>query len=161
MQVQNPEVGMIARDQAGLTIAEGFPQSLSSQIIPVINLTPEDYRLLNIKSSGSSVSATSNTIFTTSAERDTYIVGIVYSFVKDATCDVATGFSRIQTTIDGVSGSVLARFALLTLTAQNQTTYIKFPRPVKVNRNVAVQLAQDTFTAGTFARYGTVYYFEK
>ncbi len=83
---------------------------------------------------------------------ETYITSVTCSFAKDATCDVATG--ALNATLipadSGITSNVL-RQAVLTLTADSQTSVIEFPYPLKV-KNASPLAYTGTFSAGAMSR---------
>lgn len=105
----------------------------------------------------SNTSTGSGTIFTSPIDKDTYITGVIFSFVKDAACDTSLGVAAVQTTIDGLSGRHLASLAMASLTAERDTVYVQFLPAVKIDRNAVVQFASKTFTAGTMLRVATIF----
>ena len=157
---QNPEIGQIFRDEAKTTLSEGFPQNISSSIQPVLDLTPYFHKGIKIQSGASSTSASSGTIFTTSATKKTYIVGYQYHARKDATCDTASATAGIRATIDGKSQFFYIWYQA-PLVLQELQSELMFDRPVLVDKNVAIQFAQSTFTVGTFLRSAVIYYYEE
>lgn len=104
----------------------------------------------------SNTSSGSGTIYTTPADKDTYITGVIFSFVKNAACDTALGVAAVQTTIDNLSGRHLASLAMDTLTAERDTVSVRFD-DLKIDRNVVVQFSSKTFTAGTMLRVCTIF----
>lgn len=156
-QIQNSDAIKAIRDGARLSITEGFPQALDLRVIPVMDMTPRFHRNSFPKQANTSTSSSAGTIFTTDTVKDTYITGIQYSYVKDAACDIATSVASVRTTINGQSSQVICAVTLLTLTAQAGDFAIAFERPIKIDKGVTVQLVQNTFTVGTFARSATVY----
>lgn len=159
MQVQNPEVGEIIRDQAGLTLTEGFPQSLSSSITSVIDITPHFHKVMSSINDTGTTSGT-RTVFTASTSKKTYIVGFHYSYIKDATCDITTGAGIAVRAVSGGATRTLAAFTVLTTTAQSESIFIQLPRPILMDRGGAVSHT-GTYTAGTLVRSLTVHYYEE
>jgi len=157
-QVQNSEVADHLRSHTKLDILQMPSVGIENKVVPTLDVTPVPE--IKVVQNASSSSSATGTIFTTSATKKTYILAIQYNMVKDATCDIATGIASVRTTINGVSGQVLGSVYNLTLTAQNQGYSIVLPYPLLVDKAVAVQFAQATFTAGTFARTATIYYYE-
>jgi len=99
------------------------------------------------------------TLHTTSDKKDTYVTGVLLSFVKDATCDIPTGTININSTIAGKARR-LADIAVLTLTAQSNQIFVTLPFPIRLDRNVAVNIS-GTFTAGTCSRTGILFGYEE
>jgi len=162
MQIQNVEAAAIIRSQAGLTLAEGFPQNLASTVQPVIDMTPDSHVVADCASVAATASAASNNIVTNAdLNRDRYITGVTLSILKDATCDVATGAVTLSAVLDGDSTSTaLLSLPVLTTTAQSDRISLALVRPVKLKKGAAVALGQGTFTAGNFIRHAQVYYYD-
>lgn len=148
MQVQNPEATAIIRDQAGLTIAEGFPQNLSSSIVPVMDMTPNFHRLINRVLSATSGSS-SVSLGTTDANKVSYLQGFSLSMHKDAAMDVATGSCSLTVSMNGIS-TVIARIPYITLTAERESIFIALPKPIKLDKNTSITAARGSSTAGVF-----------
>lgn len=158
MQVQNPEATQVIRDQAKLTLAEGFPQSLSSQIIPVIDMSPDFHKNLSSFVNGSN--ATGNSVlYTGTSGKKLCIVSAAIAVAKDATCDLATGPIQITYVQGGVTKTLIA-LPNLTLTAQQMETSISLIRPIicDAGTNVACTV---TYTAGNLRRQMQVYGYEE
>ena len=98
------------------------------------------------------------TIFTPRAGVDTYRIGLEASYIKDATCDLATGYFGIYCNINGIS-KYLCYFTGIALTASNGIINISFSHPIKVDRGTAVAFG-GSFTAGVLSRAACIYYYE-
>ena len=159
MLIQNSDVGRIAREQAGLTLAEGYPQNLLSNVQPVLDITPRNHRLIKIINASSQSSTTGGTVLSGNNDVDRFITMIQYHMIKDVTCDTATGTAGVRTNIDGV-GRNIAQINILTTTAQSELVQIDFNRPIKIDRNASITFTQPTFTTGAMARSVTVGYYE-
>lgn len=155
MQVQNPQAGEIIREQAGLTLAEGFPQNLSSSIVPVMDMTPDFH--IKFYTAAAAVAATgSGGVISAKASVKYRIHGFLASFVKDATCDGADGSISWTFTQDGVTRT-LASFPVITLTAQSNQIGLMFDNPIICDENSAISTASYTFTAGKCRRNIVLY----
>jgi len=131
-----------------------IPQiGFSTNAVPTIDINPK-YSVFAY--SASVTAAGSSTLFTSSTERDTYITGLTFSIIKDSANDSATGSTGIYTTINGNTAVYIARIAILTLTAQNETISIQFTYPLKIDRGAIVAIALVTIGAGAFTRCATV-----
>jgi len=86
---------------------------------------------------------------------DFFLTGVTLSFVKDATCDIATGSVAINATVNGVVRGVLS-LSLLTLTAQNQSLSISLPKPLKIDKGTNIQRGAFTFSVGTGAVHACI-----
>lgn len=157
--IQNPDAGEIIRRQAGLTLAEGYPQMLGSTVQPVMDMTPRFHRIAKVVSNLSTTSSATVTIFTTSATKDTYIDSVQLGIIKDSTCDAATGSVSLRCTIDAAN-QFLCVLPVLTLTGQEHNVTVVFPKPVLVNRGVGFQLVTPTYTTGNFIRAYSITYHE-
>lgn len=140
---------------------DSIPSELADRVIATIETNPKLLRDTTLIKN-TSISTTGNqTIFTSSATRDTFITGILLTATKDATCDVAIGqsFASIFTTINGAT-TTLAAFSGLTLTAQDKEIFIDFDKPLKIDKNVAVSIGGGAYTVGLNARAATIYGYE-
>ena len=158
MESQNPEIGQIGRSQCSLTLQEGFPNNISSSIVPIIDVTPYKFQKLKtiyINSTGSGGA----TILTTNATKKTFIVGAVFSFVKNVTCDMATGAMTCSYVQDSVTYNFIS-LSSLTLTAERDTSSIQFYKPILVDKGSAIRLGTNSFTAGACNRTAVIYYYE-
>ena len=158
MQVQNPEATQIIRDQAKLTVAEGFPQNLSSSIVPVMDMTPRFHR--NETSFANGYTTSGNISLATSGQgKRFYITGYQIGIIKDATCDLASGDILVSYTQEGVSSRRLARIPTLTLTAQQISINHTLRNPILIDENSSITMT-GTFTAGSMARSLTIFGYE-
>jgi len=157
MLIHNAEVGEIVREQARLNIAEGWPQNLLPNVQPVLDITPDFHKKINLVKTLDSSGSGSATVFTTATDVDTYITGIQFSFIKDATCDAAnTSDPGITVTIGGLAVQI-CKLAMLTLTAQSQAIYMPLTIPVKVDRGTNVAITSVSYTAGTLVRATSIH----
>lgn len=157
MQIQNQDATQIIRDQAKLTLSEGFPQNLLPNVQPVMDMTPDFHHDVNTFSSANSGSG-SITAYSGAAGKQLAITGVQISYVKDATCDVATGSMSVVATKGGISRTIAA-IAFLTLTAQHGSVSVAFERPFICDP--ATNITQsNTFTVGSMRRVVTVQGYE-
>lgn len=149
VQIQNTDAINAIRNAAKLSISEGFPQNLLPNVQPVMDMTPSFHRLTQFAKSTTrnATAGASGTVFTASADRDTYITGVHLAFQKDAACDGPTASINAQVTINGQLVQ-LCRLPTLTLTAQDFTQYISFEKPIKIDRGTNAQLGAYAYTAG-------------
>lgn len=157
MLIQNQDAAQIIRDQAKLTLSEGFPQNLLPNVQPVMDMTPRFHRTITTYASGVSTSG-AQTVYTAVTGKRLYIVGVFLGVVKDATNDMATGAVTVTANVGG-SSKTLAAIPVLTLTAQDQNSYVSFERPIVVDRGANVSTSA-TFTAGAMRRNVTIYGYE-
>ncbi len=108
-------------------------------IIPTIEIIPQT----DVLGSGKLINSTSQNLFNSSADKDTYITGVSYSFIKDVTSTATQIF--IACTIRGVL-KYIYRIACITLTPQTGQDSFSFP-PIKIDKNTAVSIVSDTNVA--------------
>lgn len=96
--------------------------------------------------------ALSITLPTVSTGGQTFITHINCSYVKDATCDVASGTLSVAITpADSNVSTNAVRQSVLTTTAQSDTIAVSFPFPIKVKNASAITYG-GTFAAGAMSR---------
>lgn len=143
---------------AGLTGADVVPQELAEKALPTIDMTPDFHRVTTISAGSTATSTGNGTVYTTSANKDTYITNITYNMIKDVACDVATGNIAVTANVDGISKNIIL-ISTITLTAQTYSISIPFKNPLKLGRNTTI-LMTGAFTAGVMVRSCTVQGFE-
>jgi hypothetical protein len=157
VRINNQDVMNKLAKNANIQIAqERAPNELAEKIVPTFETNPQLLKENIILGSTNKTSTGAGTIFTTDAQRETYITSIKYSYVKSATCDVATGaVATLTCVIDGVSKSLLSLVGL-TLTAEKDTVVLNFTYPLKIDKNSIVAFGSESFTAGTLMRYCSI-----
>jgi len=157
--IQNTEAINIIRDQAGLSLKEGFPQNLAMTVQPVLDMTPDFHK--NFICSANTTTSTGSATVLSAKEKVQYVIhGYSASFIKDATCDAADGTVQWNITQGGVVRAIVV-FPILTLTAQSQAVSCWFNRPIRCDVNTIVQAASITFTAGKLRRSIVLYVSEE
>lgn len=129
-----------------------IPDYVKGDVQPVVEI---DKPILNVSRSNSTAATTSATIYTTPTDRDFYLTNVSLSYIKNATCDLATGSYTLTCFIDGQNVQLI-RIPILTLTLQEGTINIDFDKPMKIDRNTVIGLAGASFTAGAFVRAGAI-----
>jgi len=105
-----------------------------------------------VNTSSTTTGTMSLSLPTVDARQETYITNLLYSFAKDATCDIATGALTVQPTSDLQQiAKNLIHVAVITLTADAQTINVSFPYPLKVKNNSSIACG-GTFTVGLLSR---------
>lgn len=152
-QIQNPEAVDIIREEAKLSLGDGFPQVLGNQVVPVMDMTPHHHKKAHICKTAFASNTTSANLYTTPTDQDFYLTALSLSVVKDATATSTESSIRVNI------GSVTVRIATIigfTLTAQNQTYALSFNNPVKIDRGTTFTVQNGTGTANINA-IGTIY----
>lgn len=146
---QNKKIVGKAIDELQLNPLE---DEIPLRVVPLIQPT-FDLQLNKTKIVREGSVATTNastTLITTPTDKDFYLTYLFIDYIKNATADGASSATlgpRIVTTIGGVSRQLL-RTVNLTLTAQNGRIAVSFPKPIKIDRGVAISLSNYTFTVG-------------
>lgn len=159
MQIQNEEATRIIREGAKLALAEGFPQVLLPNVVPVMDMSPDFHRKVSSVFSGSATSSGGATIYTARPGVRFVITGFSYGFSKDATCDTATG-SMTTTAIIGGVGRSLSRVPVITLKEERGFINMNFPAPLVCDENTSISISSSTYTVGLMVRTLTVYGYE-
>lgn len=141
MQIQNPIVAQLARDQATLSVSEGYPNNLLPNVQAVMDVTPDFHRISNV---GGSVTA-AGTVFTVKADRDFYLTSACMSGAKTA-ADSGTALS-LTASIGGQTFTLISVISV-TLTAREEVITQSWFNPIKVDRGTNITLsAGGTWTA--------------
>ena len=160
MQIQNENASSIIREEAKLTLAEGWPQVLLPNVVPVMDMTPSFHQLTTIIKDSTTSANTNPTIYTVPAKKVFYLTALKLSYRKDATCDASSGQQVITATIDG-STVVICGLASITLTAESESIYQNFQRPIRLKAGSAIVSGRSgAFTVGALQRSATVYGYE-
>lgn len=152
---QNKRISNFIVDELRLNpVSDNIPKT----VVPSIQPTFEVDRKFSVPLATNNNTATgSATILTTPANVDTYITGVHLSFIKDATCDVATNSLVQITAISQGTTYGLLSFPLITLTAQTGSDFAVFNPPLKVDRGTAIALTSATFSAGIMLRFSKIF----
>lgn len=132
-KIQNTDLINNAREQARLSISEGFPQMLGETIVPILDASPNQNRFCNIVRRNTGTGTI--TIFTTPADKDFYLTYAMLSTIKDTASTATT--SGINITVQGNTVSIIS-IAGITLTAQDQIAVATFSPPIKIDRNTVI-----------------------
>lgn len=157
MQIQNPDVGQVLRDEAKLTLVESSSQNLLPNVQAVIDVTPSKSVTRYLGSTLRSTTGTSSLLASDTLSE--YVIhGIYISATADSSCDVSEFW--IGGTIDGVASRRLCAFRKTTLTAFNGSLYVPFPVPLVLRQGTAIDLNL-SFTVGTASFMAVVYGFKR
>lgn len=156
-KIYNAEVTNGLAKNAGIQInVDKVPNELAEKIVPTFETNPDAIRKSNRVTSGSLTNATSANIITTEADRDTYLVGVIMHYIKDATA-TSTEFA-VQVTPENQSIQNILRVGGITLTADSGSVSISLPYPLKLKRN-ATQLLYSATNVGNFTvKCSLIYY---
>ena len=160
MQIQNENASSIIREEAKLTLAEGWPQVLLPNVVPVMDMTPSFHQLTTIIKDSTSSANSNPTVYTVPTKKVFYLTACKLSYQKDAACDATTGQQTITATIDG-STIVICGLASITLTAEKDSIFQNFQRPIKLKAGSVITSGRSgSFTVGALQRSATVFGYE-
>jgi len=142
-EIQNQKTIKEIRLAGGLGILE-TPKSLSNQVVPVFNVNPKDYRVINVIKDVASVTTGDSTVYTTPADKDFFLSSYILSTQADVTAD--STFVKLQIIQDGTA-KIIALMRKLTLTTFSGVVSMNLMNPIKVDRGTAITITQ-TFTVG-------------
>lgn len=154
--IRNPSLLKRFTDFLRLKTGDMLDGQVTGLIVPVINI-PVDNR--EIKSESATASdALSATIFTTNAERDTYLIGFDLSIAKSALAPSTN--SQIQATPFGEALKAIARINYEPLTAGDHRGNVMLPVPMKLARNSTIAVLNTSATASIDAT-AIIYFYEE
>jgi len=136
------EIRTAAKTQPG---SQTINTSLHNVAIPTIEVNP---KIVKNGYSFPKSQSTTGTVYLGNpggSTRDFYITGVYVSFVKDASCDVATGDLQVDIPVLGTNIAVVV-MPVITLTAEKFSTFVSFGHPIKVDKGGNFQFT-GTFTA--------------
>lgn len=119
--------------------------------IPVVEVGLKSVKNAFVRSNFAT-NSTGVTIFTTSANADTYLVSAALTMIKDAT---ATATSSSITIVYNGSTELLISIPEITLTAQTLSVNITLPHPIKLDRGSLVRITNST-NVGNISSFGSV-----
>lgn len=138
------------RASAGLQAGrDKMPDELGGQVVPTCEVNPRFTSPSLFCKANTAANATSQTIYTTPADADFYLVACQLSMIKDA--GATSTHSSLNLYVDGVAQNILS-IPGITLTAQNQSISLSFPRPLKIDRNTIIAVQNGTNNANVLAR---------
>lgn len=137
------------------TAHDTTPTQLAEKILAVINVNPD--RLVQVRTEAASDTASLTAIHTTSATKDTFIIGAALSYHKDVVSDSET--TDIRCTPFGKGETLLIQLNYEPTVAGNDHAEITFPLPIKVARGTIIGIKNQTATA-SIDNVGTIYFYE-
>jgi hypothetical protein len=158
--IHNSDLSKELREGAKIQISiDKIPTELAEKVVPVMEVNPKMLRYITHSYGDVKTTTGSLSPLTFSSTKDTYLTNVNASFVKDATCDIASGSIAINAQPDGSGVVPLAQFSVLTTTAQSGVMNITLNPPMKMKRSSVLTIT-GTFTAGALARSIAAQYFE-
>lgn len=138
--------------------SDALPSSLSSQIVPVIEVNPNALRKVNFTTALQKTTSGSGTIYALPIGKQLYITGVTISYEADATSDCT-----LLTVTAPIGGAyrTLAGLTKLTTSAGKDSISVTFPFPLMVDPSTIVSAGSlffnFTFTVGNITAYAVVH----
>jgi len=152
IKIQNADAIQAIRAGAKLSISEGFPQELTGQALPVMDMTPNFHRFANIVRSVQATTSGTSTLYTTPTDKDFYLTAASLNYEKDVVNDSLLVY--LSVVIDGATNNVL-RIGKLGTTASKGESSIALSPPIKLDRGSQI-LIGGSFTAGALNKSGSI-----
>jgi len=162
VSITKGEVIQTIANKVGLQVSDGVPTQLANVVSPVIDVEPA-IRCNKTSQQSFTTSNAGGTLFSTRSDVDTYLIGMNYSYIKDATCDTAIGVRNITAILDKrTTAQTILSHAVLTTTAQQEDINVMFAVPLKLKKGTtgAVSISTDTYTLGLRAKNITLWLYE-
>jgi len=154
---QNKRIANYVIDELRLNpITDNVPKTVVPSIQPTFEV---NRKFVNIQRATPATANSNSTILTTSSSVDTFITAASIYFIKDATCDAASGVGpQITAQLDGDSAArAIVSTAIITLTAQEGSQTQSFNPPLKIARGSTITGDRGaTFSAGNLVRSYTI-----
>lgn len=144
IRINNADLKRAFSDSTKTQLSEQPNLIDNSKVTPVIDVTPLNHKTLDFGIAVSADNAVAATLFTSSANADTYLTSGTLGWIKDATS--TSTLATIRAVVNGGT-FILAAIPGITLTANAQTISFVLPYPVKIDRNTAVTLTSSTNVA--------------
>lgn len=151
-KIYNSELSKELREGGKLQVIDKMPDELADKVVPVMEVNPKLLKQINLIKSSTS----NGTIFTTDANKDTYLCAAMLT-----ASGTATAANRISVTPFGQSSAVdilgVDIRVSVALDVSNGSNNIALPYPIKLARGSAVTLT----TTATSARAAVFCYEEE
>jgi len=158
VQTNNSEVVRELQSATKIQTMQGIPTQINNSIVPTIEVNPKLVKeAINVTTSSAVSGSATILANTVNTGRDVYVTAATLGYVKNVTCDIATGIISIIYVQNGASRALLS-LPVLTLTADNGNITCSFPHPIKIDRNTSITM-NGTFSAGAMIRCGGLSYF--
>lgn len=147
--IYNSDLSKELQNGARLQIRDKCPTELAEKVVPVMEVNPKALRAITFVIDYSrSTTASGVTIFTTDANKRTFIKGISINNVSDAAADNTAILINSKIFGDSTSGTNILRLNKITLTAGSFEKVNLFDgQGVELQRNTTVTLS-NVFTVG-------------
>jgi len=153
VQIQNTDAIKLIRDNARLSISEGFPQDLGKTVVPVMDMTPNLQRFVNFLRNTVKTTTGTSTIFTLLEK--TLLYGVYMNLTADGANDGVSAAITVTMAGEGIGRTVL-QLQKQMLTAGTVQQYVSFPVPIELQKGSSITHTL-AFTVGTCSLVSTVY----
>ena len=155
--IYNSDLSKELREGGKLQVTDRMPSELAEKVVPVMEVNPKLLRRSDFVVTSNKTTSGSQSVYTVPVNRDFFITSLCFGFIKDVTCDAATGDITLAASIGGVSGIIL-RIPILTLTADSKTIVLNFPNGLKIDRGSTISIGTNpTYTAGLMSRSVSIF----
>lgn len=135
--INNREMKQAFSDAVKSQIVEQPNIADNSKVIPIINITPRNNKIVQIIKYASCINATSTTIYTTPAKGDFYLTAASLDFIKDAGSTSTN--SAINSYVNGAQVDILKLRQLSGVASLNAVTQ-SFDPPIKIDKSTPINL---------------------
>lgn len=154
VDIQSKEVIDKISEELKVQPALEIPRAIADKIRLAYIINPE--HMLQT-AAGLSTDALSETIHTTHATKDTFLVGISFSVAQDASSDSVQ--TDVRGTPEGKASSFFLSVRTEPSTAGEHNKSIIFPTPFKLEKGSIISINNSTNTASIDA-HGLIYFYE-
>lgn len=153
-QITNSALMQELRTAAGIQPAsDSIPSQISPQVVATCESNPRFTSPSLFCIANTATSSTAQTVYTTPANADFYLVSCQLSMIKDA--GATSTLTALNLYVGGVAQNLIG-IPGITGTAQNQSVSMSFPRPLKIDRNTIIQITNSTANAIVIGRASIV-----
>lgn len=148
--IQNEKAITAIRDNARLSVRDGFPTQLANIVQPVMDMTPDLQQKTTFFLQSSKSNSGTQGLAAPSGEVRVFVTSIFFEIYKDVTCDIAT--SEYDLTLKRKGATIkVGGMIIVTLTAEQRSKEFYFQRPIEVDPGSQMSVP-GTFTAGVYKR---------
>lgn len=154
--INNSDTVRELEDAANIQLKDRIRRKIKPDVQAVINVNPKDYRIIDIVRHVISTSVGNTLIYTTSANKDFFLVAFNLGHRKTSTSITTT--TRINVQIDGV-GRDLGILKTPASFQWGENMALSFPIPIKIDSDSDILLLQN-LVSGQEDASATIYGYE-
>lgn len=157
VDIQSKEVIDKISDDLKIQPALQIPRELAKQIQLTYNINPKFNNAVRFVAAGRATTG-STTIFTTSADRRTFLTGVHFQYQHDAAVNSTFLALSAVPVFRNVAENIII-FNKITLTANQDRVFVPFPVPMELAPSSSIVITQ-TFTLGVGVMNGGITFYE-